>query len=595
MFRILLFIVLQFILLGGIGALFQRLVWKRQALGVFPSFWLGLAVVLALGQVAQLFVPLNDIALIIMLVLGLIGCRWWVPQAWQTWCRITAEVPRKSYAFIFALLLALLSFGLLSRIALPKLPMNDDTAIYHLNAVRWMNEYPAVPGLAHLHDRLGFNSSYLLYAAIVNNGPLEGRTAWVMPGFLVLVATAQLLGVLFFDRRRESLAARIFALISLIYVVKIVWNIFPSLHYDRSMLLLQFILILEILRSMGGLWSRKSGNTANLPSAEQLTYFTVLAVITATFKLPGAFVLFLTVVWITALLLWKEDRFSLKPGVFREALAIFWMPGLVLFGWMARNVVLSGWLLYPAPIGNLHLQWSIAPETVERLLQRVRSWGRMPGTSQDIVWNGSFWDWFTPWQNAHYRTIEKDLLWLGALALLVWLLRRQRGATKLKLRVDAFLVTLAGVNLFMWFRSSPDMRFGDGYFWMWGALCTALLLSEGLVRTTRALPVALGFAAYLLCSVKADIVPTKDFRWWKIDRAKSAEMTEQVLDNGQQPPLKIYVPANGNHSGDSPLPTTAYPNNLLLMREPGNLRAGFYKLPVEGKGTTKGQRDEVKK
>jgi hypothetical protein len=40
-------------------------------------------------------------------------------------------------------------------------PVNRDTAIYHLQVIRWQYEYGAVPGVANLYPRLGLNSNWL--------------------------------------------------------------------------------------------------------------------------------------------------------------------------------------------------------------------------------------------------------------------------------------------------------------------------------------------------------------------------------------------------------------------------------------------------
>lgn len=581
MFSILLYVLLQFILLGGAGALFQRLCWRRMDLDFFASFWLGFVAVIAIAQLAHLFVPLNPWFLGAMVIACLPGLPGWVSQVRSAWN--SAQRTRQSgrRLAICLAVMALLAFGAASRVALAQVPLDGDTGIYHLNAVRWINTYPAVPGLAHLHDRFGFNSSALVYAAVIDNGPLDRRSAWIMPPFLLLVLAAQLLAVLVFDNRRERLAARIYACIMLIFVIKCIWGLSPSLYYDRSLHCVLAILVLEILRRFGGVWVTEEEKSSALPGTPVLAYLAGLAALCFTLKLPGAFSLLVTAPWVAALVLWKQDRFRMDPKAIRELCAIFWIPALLLLGWFARSAVLSGWLMYPAPIGNLHLPWSVDPDTVTRLLQRVRSWGRMPGASQDEVWNGDFWLWFPKWHLAHYRTAEKDLLWLGGLASLIWFWMRREGASLRKRLVEAFLCVFTLGNLIMWFRSSPDMRFGDVLFWLWFGVMLALALGAArLGPQLTALAVALT-GALLLVQVQANIVPTKKFVWWKLGRARSGEVVERVLANGQDPPLHVFVPkGDGNEMGDCPLPATPYPTDTLLMREPGNLRAGFCKAPA---------------
>src|SRR6185503_10426523 len=42
----------------------------------------------------------------------------------------------------------------------------DDTDSYHIQMVKWIQEYGTVPGIANLHERFGFNSSWFSSIAL---------------------------------------------------------------------------------------------------------------------------------------------------------------------------------------------------------------------------------------------------------------------------------------------------------------------------------------------------------------------------------------------------------------------------------------------
>ena len=42
----------------------------------------------------------------------------------------------------------------------------DDTESYHLQSIKWIQEYGTVPGLVNLHERFGFNSSWFSCVAL---------------------------------------------------------------------------------------------------------------------------------------------------------------------------------------------------------------------------------------------------------------------------------------------------------------------------------------------------------------------------------------------------------------------------------------------
>src|SRR6188474_276984 len=44
--------------------------------------------------------------------------------------------------------------------------MMDDTESYHIQSIKWIQEYGSIPGLVNLHERFGFNSSWFSSVAL---------------------------------------------------------------------------------------------------------------------------------------------------------------------------------------------------------------------------------------------------------------------------------------------------------------------------------------------------------------------------------------------------------------------------------------------
>ena len=77
--------------------------------------------------------------------------------------------------------------------------------------------------------------------------------------------------------------------------------------------------------------------------------------------------------------------------------------------------------------------------------------------------------------------------------------------------------------------------------------------------------------------MQLDIVPLDSFNLWDIPRASAVPVKRVTIPNGQTPPLEIFMPEDEERGlGDSPLPASLYFNEDLMLREPGNLRRGFY-------------------
>src|SRR5207245_8768317 len=68
---------------------------------------------------------------------------------------------------------------------------NGDSGYYHFPIMRWAADFPAVPGVVNLFPFLAYNQSFLLYATVVNVGPLAQEGHHVANGILVLVLLAR--------------------------------------------------------------------------------------------------------------------------------------------------------------------------------------------------------------------------------------------------------------------------------------------------------------------------------------------------------------------------------------------------------------------
>jgi hypothetical protein len=100
-----------------------------------------------------------------------------------------------------------------------------DSALYHLLAVRWVWEYGAVPGLANLHGRLGFNSALASLAGLlgVPFGLRLGQE-FVNPAIVVSVAAVLSQGLSWKSTRGRDFQRTIYALSLFVPVVALVFS-----------------------------------------------------------------------------------------------------------------------------------------------------------------------------------------------------------------------------------------------------------------------------------------------------------------------------------------------------------------------------------
>ena len=166
---------------------------------VFHLAWLGLAVSLGLFQAAHFLVPIAAPVALAWLgggvVAGLVLARRDLPAGGN------GEGWRPA---AFAIALGAVAVWLGSRAM--AVPDNYDSGLYHFQVIRWIREFPVVPGLGNLHSRYAFNVSFFPAVAAWDVHPLWGHGRNVAVSFLFLLLIAECLhgAARFFRARRRS-------------------------------------------------------------------------------------------------------------------------------------------------------------------------------------------------------------------------------------------------------------------------------------------------------------------------------------------------------------------------------------------------------
>ncbi len=555
--------------------------------------WVGCAAVVCALQVVSLARPIDRVCLIVFAVAGAVAmvdsaaARHRASRATPSGGGVSHRLACWGRRVLFAILLASVIIAAAPGIAQPVI-LAYDTLLYHLNAVRWANTYPTLPGLANLHIRLGTNSAWLLLAALVDNGPFDGRSAWIMPGLAVVLFAAYLLHVAVIADRPGRLA-RLTAILLLPYAAGRLPGLWPSLYFDDAAQMLLAVCVVELIR-LAEDWHRSGGGLAGLDTSRVISCG-VTGYLAFVIKPIGAPLVMVA----TALVLvycgsvWRKHGWRMPRRLVLPAL-----PLLLPLGWVLRNAVLSGWLLFPAAVLPLPVDWAVPREPPDRshvaMLQSVtglksiiRAWARRPGATRFHEAMSTSWrDWFPDWWRERRESRELKMLLpvgaVGVVAGLVILILSGRGW-----RWQAGVSILLALQLTFWFLSAPDLRFGGGLFRLWAAWGLALPLGAvgGPMRLRRAMP---WLALTGALAVSAGVIGPVRARWracpWQMGRAgASAIESVTIAGDSGRPPLTVFVPVRGDQVGDAPLPATPYPRDTLRARRPGNLRHGFRVTP----------------
>jgi hypothetical protein len=449
---------------------------------------------------------------------------------------------------------------------------NGDTGLYHMQAVKWAASYPIVPGLGNLHERLAFNSTFFLYAAMLGVGPWVQQSHYLANGLLCFVFMAQL-----FLSLREIIAGNVKYRSYHIFSILLLGPTFGlMLKPDLSSLTPNIaIFIISIVIVSRTYFLFVSYDELDKNAGE--IYFEVFLVITLctvgiTIKLTFFPIAFSTLILLFILLL--SGYFNLDTKRIQKALILALSINLPLLGlWAVRGVLLSGYIAFPSTLGSLPVTWRVPRPLALSITNWIRSWARAPGVFWPEVLDN--WNWFWPWlKNFPYEYIKALVtVLLGIILYLITIIGitpncPRRSHTYLAILVPPF------ISVAFSFYTAPDPGYTGACFWIFGAGLTSLAIDRvGLKgsKTTTIFEylVCLLFFIYLLPSYSSLVIPPNQKNGPFYNFPTPQYITIPINDL-----IKLNLPTQIDQCWDIPIPCTPYYRPTLRIRK-NSLSSGF--------------------
>ncbi len=335
-------------------------------------------------------------------------------------------------------------------------PDHTDSSIYHLPSIRWSEEYSVVPGLGNLHGRLAFNSSFFVVSSALGMTALLGQTLFPINGFLFLLVSLILLKRIKSTHFTSSVLAAGCLVIIVFYLLRFVFSPTPDIAATLLPLVIFFLWI------------------ENKPTFSFQTVLIVLLVfVSITIKLANIPLLLglLFIAWpIRAQLTLPQVSLVLGIGL------------LLMIPWVVRNIILSGYLLYPFPgIDWFSVDWKVPLERVIHERDYVAFWAKFrvhESFMNTALLKQPLVEWFPVWWERQGYFFNKPIWVLAVISPLVvvshWFDtdRRKRFWPVL----GPYLVAFGG--FVFWFLSAPDFRFGYPFIWFSALAPWAIFLPE---------------------------------------------------------------------------------------------------------------------
>ena len=451
----------SWIVIGGAAMLFGRAVTdavyrkRRERMGC-PDVYVvtGLIFLNVYAQFFSLFYKVAGIACTILGAAGILlvcvwiyrcpkrkeckrifpGCTWKRPAVW----RLAAVL----FCFAFTLIWT------------TREPDQYDTGLYHAQAIRWIEEYGVVPGLGNLHMRLAYNSAFMSLQALFSLQWLLGQSLHSLNGFFCLAAliyacaTIRLWG-------DESLRTSDFLKCAMvIFVVQKRYDIASSGTDIWAM-----ILVLYILIKWCEYWER------GWEDGVMYGWLCLVGVYAVTVKLSAAAVVVLALYPLYLFIKKKNGR-----AVFAHVCA----GGCILLPYLIRNVIISGYLIYPC--GALDLfnpDWKMDKAVLAEDSLDIKMFAR--GIRSASEYDNSLVAWIPRWfikQGMMNRVlIVAGLFCIPVILYLLIRYYRSREYT------GAALLTAGLTNIVFWLTTAPHMRYGGPYIYTLIAMTLGALIN----------------------------------------------------------------------------------------------------------------------
>ncbi len=524
----------------------------------------GVVLVTVYAQIISLFSGVGlgaNIGLILICLLIAVYYRYEIcSDAINLFHRLNAKGNIYIYLAVFLLMAYGTSHGL----------MHYDSDLYHAQSIHWIEEYGIVKGLGNLHVRFAYNSAAFPLSALYSMSFLGGQSYHVMAGFFALLLAWQCVDIKNVLRRGHFVISD-FARVAAIYYLFSIFDEIVSPASDYFLSAMVFYIIIQWL----DMYVRHER------SYVPYILLALLGIFAITIKLSAAPLILLTIVPLH-MLLRNRNRETLKALLISVVLAL-----VIAVPFLARNVIISGWLLYPVTALNLFgVAWKIPKGLAEYDALEIKTFGH---GYNDIAAYGSMpmSQWIPNWF-AGLTAVSKVMIIMDILAIIIFIVylsyfvfvltEEKRGRLKESGRSKIFDIshrsmlnsaefltmsaTLIGCLLF-WFLSAPLIRYGIVYVWLVPAVIMGRLVIVvynrigDKIKNVVLKGIVAMFAIWIL--YKGVFLVVEDYRRFNpVYIVKQQDYGEYATKSFTMGGETIYYPAEGDQIGYHPFPAATH-------------------------------------
>lgn len=431
--------------------------------------------------------------------------------------------------------------------------------MYYIQKIRWAQSFPLIPGLGNLHHYLGIDNSIFLQIAYFDNMIFINNSLWSFSGYYLL------LGFMYFfivpineviikkePIKKSSIVGVLFFPILIHYC----FYFHPGPVTDLPVFIFGAISGVEFYK----IFIEKKNNYSLLLMSLAIAFTSKISI------LPTLFISFICII-----IFHRKYLLSYIIGNKYLTLIIVLMLSLQLY----RNIILTGYPLYPDPKLSIPVKWSMDRDEVESVSKLISDWAKgLRGTmvyneneekqiKRDFIYSRFFI------QHRRIETLYPTII--GVLGIIFIIIQN-----RMLLKPLGVYSLPAIFQIIMFFTHAPDGRFASFSFWWLGAGFISVPLTRVFIRNK------IYFWFFLFIIITASIsIHTIDM----LGQEKKFFINKISYDNPKVPEyslyetnsgLKLNVPNNGQKCDDCPLPCTTFLRDNLRLQYDNDFKSGFY-------------------
>jgi hypothetical protein len=456
-----------YVITSVVGNWLCHRVFRSADAGLLLEFIIGFAMVTAVCNIVSFFAPVNYFIPLLLLIFVILLHKNF-SRTLKRWIAVARSWKRTDYLTALPVFALLIFYALLP-------PQHGDSAGYHFATARWIENYKVIPGLANVHGRFGFNSSFFTTTAAFSFSEFFGQAIYTINIVFTFMFYGWLLNRIVHVKGSYLQWCYLFVAIAMFRIL-LVCTSSPTPDAVAAILVVYvFITVAEDALRMHSLFKEKS------IALICVIAFGLIVKLTTAPLVVVALYLFLS-----------KKLYSYRTYLFAIAIGVL----LTIAPWLLRNYIISGYLVYPAEFtGFFKPEWQVPVDVLRFDKLLINNGPKMIDTDWYTLDHMSFFEWFPLWLKANFQygftasVILFLLSFAGGIVAAVYSLR-------IKQFNLFFVLSSCMLGLIYWVTNSPDYRFGLAYIVSLIFIAASIIARKNYARKfDKNVPVL-----FLLCS-----------------------------------------------------------------------------------------------